>query len=128
MIVFKGYRWTFLDLVFFISVIIMCAYFAIDIIFKEGLSLNILAGVIWGFGTISFILLYQFPIFGDSIEGDKLLKRKLNEDNAKLTSQEVKIVLGRTNHSDISPKTLKYFIIFFVFSGLLTLLGFFVGI
>jgi hypothetical protein len=85
---------------------------------QEGFSLASIAGSIWGAGTLAFIFIYPLPIFGGSIEGERLLKEK-----EKLTEEEMKIVMGRGNNSKIAPETVKAFFIFFIVTGVLCLVG-----
>ena len=120
MFIYKGYRWTVLDVLIAVGIVALFGYFAINELAKLGISLASIAGLIWGFGTLIFIILYPFPIFGGSVEGEKLM-----EENRRLTKEEFKTVLGRGYHSKMSHKTIKLFAIFFVVSGGLTLLGIF---
>jgi|GEM_PF-3861927 len=123
MFIYKGYRWTFIDLVLAASIASIFLYFAIDMVIKEGVSLASIAGVIWGFGTLIFFMLYPFPIFGGPVEGERLLKEK-----EIITKEEFKKVLGRSNFSDMPNKTIKIFLLFFLISGGLTLVGLFANI
>lgn len=120
MIIFNGYRWTLFDIIAAIAVISISAYLGIKNILVNGLSLFIVAGSIWGFGTLAFILLYPLPISGGSIEGEKIL-----EEKEILTPEEAKIVWDSDNKfkSPITPKTIKRFFLFFIISGGVALIG-----
>lgn len=118
MIVIKGYRWTVWDILIAISFVAVLGYFALIEISKYGISLASICGSIWLLGTMLFILLYPFPIFGGSVEGEKLLR-----ENKILTGEQAKDVLGRGYHSKISKKVIKNFVLFFTVFGILTMLG-----
>ena len=118
MLSFKGYRWTALDILIAIGVAALLGALAVNELVKLGISLTSVAGVVWGFGTLLFILLYPFPIFGGSVEGEKLKKA-----NRPLTHEELRVVLGLRHFTKMSPRTTKLFVSFFVISGGLTLLG-----
>lgn len=118
MLSFNGYRWTAFDILVAIGVAALLGYFAVNELMKLGISLASVAGVVWGFGTLLFILLCPFPIFGGSVEGDKLKKA-----NRPLAHEELRVVLGLRHFTKISPRTTKLFVAFFVISGGLTLLG-----
>ena len=118
MLSFNGYRWTAFDILVAIGVAALLGYFAVNELIKLGISLASVAGAVWGFGTLLFILLYPFPIFGDSVEGEKLKK-----SNKPLTHEELRVVSGLRHFTKMSPRTIKLFVVFFVISGGLTLLG-----
>jgi hypothetical protein len=114
----NGYRWTAFDILIAISVVAVLGYFAVSELAKLGISLASVAGVIWGFGTLLFICLYPLPIFGGSVEGENLKK-----ENRPLTQEELRKVTGLRHFTNISPRTVKLFVSFFMISGGLTLLG-----
>lgn len=118
MLTLNGYRWTVFDVLLAIGVVTSLGYLAVNELMQHGISLASVSGVVWGFGTILFILLYPFPIFGSSIETEKL-----KAANGPLTREEVRTVLGLRHFSKMSPKTIKVFVLFFVLSGGLALVG-----
>ena len=115
---FNGYRWKAFDVLIAICVVAILSYFAVSELAKLGISLASVSGIIWGFGTLLFICLYPLPIFGGSVEGEKLKK-----ESKPLTQEEIKMVLGLRHFSKMSPRTIKLFVSFFVLSGGLTLFG-----
>ncbi|HJX11412.1 MAG TPA: hypothetical protein VJ733_13075 [Candidatus Binatia bacterium] len=119
---YKGYRWTVLDVLSAVAVVAVLGYLAVSELVKLGISLASVAGIIWGFGTLLFMFLYPFPIYGRSVEGEKIMEEALKERRA-LTRLEFETIWGRGYRSKINPKTVKLFVVFFVLSGGLTLLG-----
>ncbi len=118
MFIYKGYRWTAWDVIIAVSTVALLGYAAAIEIAKHGISLASVVGSIWVIGSLAFVFLYQLPIFGGSVQGEKLLKEK-----KVLTSEEAKIVVGRGFYKKMSPKTIKLFAIFFLVSGVLTVVG-----
>lgn len=108
MIIIKGYRWTFLDILLAALAVCLWPYFVFTGIYKAGISLGSLSGGVWVLGIALFFFLYQFPIFGGRVEGKK--------------------IISRGPHIEIHPKILKNFFIFFIISGGLSLIGIFAGI
>ncbi len=90
MFIYNGYRWTALDIFIAVGIISLFGYFAIDEVPRLGISLASVSGLIWGFGTLLFFILYPLPLFGGSVDGEKLIK-----ENEVLTKEQVNIVLGR---------------------------------
>jgi len=115
---FNGYRWTVLDVLVAIGIVALLGYFAVSELAELGISLASVAGIVWGFGTLLFILIYPLPIFGSSIEGENLRK-----ESRPLTQEEIRKVLGLRHFTKMSPRTIKLFVSFFVVSGGLTLIG-----
>jgi len=116
--IYKGYRWTAWDVIIAVSTVALLGYAAVIEITKHGISLASVAGSIWVISSLAFIFLCQLPIFGGSVQGEKLLKEK-----KVLTSEEARIVVDRGFFKEISPKTIKLFAIFFLVSGVLTVVG-----
>lgn len=115
---FNGYRWTALDILLAIGVVVFLGSLALRELLTLGFSLTSVAGVVWGFGTLMFFALYPFPLLGGSIEGDKL-----RNANRPLTHDELRVVLGLRYFTKMSPTSIRLFLVFFFVSGGLTLLG-----
>jgi hypothetical protein len=119
MFVFNGYRWTTVDLLLALVIAFGNIYFAMQTITKAGVSLASIAGSVWGYGTLMFIVIYQFPILGQSVEAERLKNKK------ELTRDEVRILFQRRDNSPMNENTIKYFFLFFFLSGGLALAGLF---
>jgi len=117
--VFNGYRWTIVDLLLALVIAFGGIYFATQTIAKEGVSLTSIAGSVWGYGTLMFIFIYQLPIFGQSVEAERLKNKK------ELTREEVRVLFQRRDNSPMNKNTIKYFFLFFFLSGGLALVGLF---
>ena len=97
-------------------------WLAIGTLFREGISLATVAGVVWGFGTLGFFMLHQFPIFGGSVEAENLM----SQGKAYYTQADAKTILSQGGfRKPISRPTLIKFILFFILSGGLALVGIF---
>lgn len=118
---FNGYYWTLLDIAVAIAILVFMVFISAKILINTGISLASIAGTIWGVGILSFMFLYQLPIFGSSFKAQELL----DEKRKKYTSDEARIMLEDRRRIAIEPKTLKRFILFFFISGGLTLVGIF---
>jgi hypothetical protein len=119
MFVFNGYRWTTVDLLLALAIAFGDIYFAMQTITNAGVSLASIAGSVWGYGTLMFIVIYQFPILGQSVEAERLKNKK------ELTRDEVRILFQRRDNSPMNENTIKYFFLFFFLSGGLALAGLF---
>ena len=120
MLVFKGYRWTVLDLTTAVGVVIFLIWLGLEVVNDAGVSLASMASAFWAVGTLGFMFLYPLPIFGGSVESEKLL----SQDRETYTREEAKIVLEQKRHKSIDRSVLIRFAIFFCGTGGLALVGF----
>ena len=113
----NGYYWTTYDFLLVIIITIFLSWAAYKIFTMHGVSFKTIAGTIWGIGTLSFFFLYQLPLFGNSIEAQKII----DNNNEPISQDEVKVIMAGKRHIKIPSHTLKAFLIFFFISGGITL-------
>ena len=114
MFVCKGYRWTFIDVLLVIIVVYLFGDLGINTVKELGVSLASVAGAILGFGTLIFIFVYPFPLFGGSVKAEKLHQSMMPKKT--ITQDEVKIIFERRDRIPMDPKTIKAFFLFFFVS------------
>jgi len=115
----NNYYWTIYDFIIALAIVSFLFYGAYKILIIHGGEFTNIIGVMWGMGTLGFFFLYQLPIFGNSLEAQKILDR----GNKYLTDEEAKIILKDKRHAKMPSHVLKKFIIFFCVTGGVTLYG-----
>ena len=115
------YYWTELDILSAVGIALFLVWTGYKILERSGITLASVSGSIWGLGTVGFFLLYQFPMFGRSIEAQGLIDQR--KDN--YTRKDAKIILEQRRHKALPKATLKLFFVFFFVSGGLALVGIF---
>jgi hypothetical protein len=118
-LVINGYRWTLLDIVFALPSAIFFGYVAFGVALKDGLTLATAAGALCWYGTIMFVLLSWFPLFGEPAE-----RVGLSQKHTALPIETPKTVkLMGSNFMAVNSKTLKWFFLFFTTTGGLAIVG-----
>ena len=120
MLVIKGYRWLLIDIVIALLVISFFSYQGVKLALREGLSLYSVSSSILLFVSSILLFLSQLPIFGDSVESEKLLNEK-----KVFTREEAKTIIGPgLLRNKISKFAMFSYLIFFTLFASLAILGY----